>query len=190
MAELANAIAQLRANEIAQAESSLASCFPPPPKVTPETHQRLIPFLQWCEQQRVRAVPARPTTVAAFVVYNQDQGVSRQLIAERLEAIEIAHEAASVGNPTASSVVRTVTGGSTIEPPRSWTGDERQQLWPQLPPEIQAVIARREKNRETELRRAQNEAADLRNEIKRLTVAAASTHAADNTTTEKETTNE
>ena len=185
MAQLAQAIAQAKAAEIAQAEAEIASCFPPPPQISPEVQQKLVPFLQWCEQQKVRAVPARPTSVAAYAEYQQDQGIDRQIIAERLEAIAALHEAASVGNPTATSVVRTVTGGSTIEAPRSWTKDEKQHLWPQLPPDIQAVVARREANRESVMRQAQNEAAELRNTLKRLTVAAASTHAADNTTTEK-----
>jgi hypothetical protein len=84
MAQLADMLAQVRANEIAQAEAEIASCFPPPPKVTQEAQQRLAPFLAWCEQQKVRSLPARPTSVAAFAQFQQDQGISRQLIAERL----------------------------------------------------------------------------------------------------------
>ena len=170
MAQLADMLAQVKANEIAQAEAEIASSFPPPPKVSPEVQQRLIPFLQWCQQQKVKAVPARPTTCAAYAQYQQDQGVDRQLIAERLEAIAALHEAASLGNPTATSVVRMVTGGSTIEAPRSWTGDEKQ-LFKELPPEIQTVVARREANRERVMRQAQNEAGDLRQALKRLQTA-------------------
>ena len=185
MAQLADTLAQMRANEIAQSEAAIASCFPPPPQVSPETQQRLAPFLAWCEMQKVRAVPARPQCVAAYVQYQQDQGISRQLIAERLEAIADLHNAASMGNPCATPVVRTVTGGSTIEPPRSWD-KESKIAFTELPVEIQAVIAKREHDRERELRKSHNIAGDLRQELKRLRAEAA--NAAHNTTTESETT--
>src|SRR5262245_21579153 len=98
MGQLSDLIAAAKANEIAQAEAEIASCFPPPPKLSPDAQQRLIPWLHWCEQQKVRACPARPTSVAAYVRYQQDQGVSRQLIAERLESIEALHNSVSEPN--------------------------------------------------------------------------------------------
>jgi len=177
MAELAQAIRQVQERELDANEMALASCFPPPPELSPVEQQRLIPWLSWCEQQRVRPVRARPTTVAAYVRYQQDQGIPRPLIAERLEAIEALHEAAALANPVATVVVRTTTGGSTIETPRSWAKDEKQ-LFTQLPVEIQRVIARREADRETQMRRSQNEAADLRRQLK----VAAEPKATDNTT--------
>src|SRR5262249_26479103 len=49
-----------------------------------------------------------------------------------------------------------------IEPaPRSWNKDEKAS-WVQLPPEIKAAIGRREHQREKELRRLQNQVAELR----------------------------
>src|SRR5262245_23289087 len=146
--------------------------------MTPEAQQRLAPFLAWYEQQKVRSLPARPTSVAAYVQYQQDQGISRQLVAERLEAIEDLHNAASVGNPVATPVVRTVTGASTIEAPRSWD-KESKLAFAELPPEIQAVIARRERDRETHLRRGQNEVAEMK---KLLRLQAEAAKSADNTT--------
>jgi hypothetical protein len=134
--------------------------------------------------QKVRSLPARPTSVAAYAQYQQDQGISRQLIAERLEAIEVLHNAASVGNPVATPVVRTVTGASTIEVPRSWDKESRL-AFAELPPEIQAVIARRETDREKTLRRGQNEVAELK-KLLRLQAADAETKSAA-TTTQQET---
>src|SRR5262245_28166478 len=165
MAQLADMLAQVRANEVAQAEAQIASCFPPPRQLSPEEQQRLVPFLSWCSGQGVRACPARPTTVAAFAQFQQDRGVPRQAIADILSAIEDLHTAASVGNPVATPVVRTVTGASTIEAPRSWD-KESKFAFRELPPEIQAVIAKREQDRETAMRRAQNEAGELRRLIK------------------------
>jgi hypothetical protein len=186
MAQLADMLAQVRANEIAQAEAEIASCFPPPAKVTPEEQQRVIGFVNWCEFHKVRSLGARPTSVAAFIRWQQDNGVTREKIADSLSAIEAMHFAAGQSNPCATPVVRMVTGGSTVEAPRSWTKEEKQNLWPQLPPDIQQVIARREHDREREMRRAQNGTAVLRQELKRLQAAAATTSA--DTTTEKETT--
>jgi hypothetical protein len=108
----------------------------------------------------VRSLPAKPVSVAAFVRYQQDRGVPRPMIAESLTAIEELHFAASQSNPCATPVVRTTTG-STIEPPRSWTKSE-QLLFTGLPPEVAAVIARREQDREKTLRRCQNELAELK----------------------------
>jgi hypothetical protein len=73
-----------------------------------------------------------------------------------------------------------ITAASTIEPPRSWTKDEKQ-LFTELPVEIQRAVSRRERDREVQLRRMQNELAELKRQ------RAAATSAADNT--EKETTN-
>jgi hypothetical protein len=164
MAQLAAAIAAINNKELDANEQAIASCFEPAPPMSPEAQQHLIPFVHWCEQQRVRAVPARPTSVAAYVQFQQDQGVSRQVIAERLEAIEQLHWAAALANPCACPAVRKVTGGSTIEAPRSWKADEKCSFY-ELPPEIQIVIARREQNREAVMRRAQNEAAELRRQM-------------------------
>jgi hypothetical protein len=49
----------------------------------------------------------------------------------------------------------------TIDPPRSWTKEE-QEAFKALPPEHQQRIADRERAREVEIRRGQNEAAEIR----------------------------
>jgi len=133
--------------------------------------QRVIPFLRWCEAQRVRSLPAKPVSVAAFVRYQQDRGVPRPMISESLEAIEALHDAASQANPVATPIVRTTTAASTIEAPRSWTKSE-QLLFTGLPPEVQSVIVRRESDRERTLRRAQNELAETKKLLLRLQTAA------------------
>jgi hypothetical protein len=166
MAQLAQAIAHLNEQEISANEQALASCFPPPPELSGDTKDKLAPFLMWCQQQRVRAIPAKVTTICAYVTYQQDQGISRTTIAERLDAIESLHFAALVGNPCANPLVRTITAASTIEAPRSWGDKEAKRLFAQLPVEMQAQVALREQDRETRLRRSQNEAADLRRLLK------------------------
>jgi hypothetical protein len=51
-----------------------------------------------------------------------------------------------------------------IEPPRSWTKEQRER-WQSLPRETQEYLAEREQERERELRRGQNEAAEQRKAI-------------------------
>ena len=48
-----------------------------------------------------------------------------------------------------------------IEPPRSWNAEQREK-WETLPRDVQEYISERESNRETELRRTQNESAEQR----------------------------
>jgi hypothetical protein len=49
----------------------------------------------------------------------------------------------------------------SIEPPRSWT-KEAKERWDALPPETQEYLAQREQERDREVRRSQNEAAEHR----------------------------
>jgi hypothetical protein len=165
MAALSQAIADLNSREVDANEAALAQCFPPPPELSPEARQHLIPFLQWAEAQRVRSLPARPASVASFAQWQKDLGVPKEKISATLSAIEALHHAAALGNPIATPLVRTITAASTIEAPRSWTKDE-QRLFRELPVEVQLVVARREHDREITLRRAQNEAGDLRRLLK------------------------
>ena len=76
MGQLAEAIAHVNARELDANETALASCFPPPPPVPQAARQHLIPFVQWCEAQRVRSLPAHPASVAAFCQWQKDLGVS------------------------------------------------------------------------------------------------------------------
>jgi hypothetical protein len=118
MGQLAEAIAHVNARDLDANEADLASCFPPPPDVPTEARRYLIPFVQWCEAQRVRSLPAHPASVAAFAQWQKDLGVPREKISASLSAIEALHNAASLGNPIATPLVRTATSASTIEPPR------------------------------------------------------------------------
>jgi hypothetical protein len=185
MGQLAEAIATINARELDDNERAIAASFPPPPELSPEARQNLTPFLAFCEQHRIRPLPARPTSIAFFAQAQQDRGVPKEKISATLSAIEALLNAASVGNPIATPIVRTITAASTIEPPRSWTKDEKL-TFAGLPPEVQRVVVRREHDRERALRRGQNEIAELK---KRLMADASSTKSADNTTTEKENSN-
>jgi hypothetical protein len=167
MVDLRAELELAKARELDAHESELAACFSPPPPLSDETRERVTPFVAWCGNQKVRALPARPTSVAAFVQWQLDQRVPRQAIVETLQAIENLHFAASVGNPVSAPVVA-ATLGSTIDPPRSWTKDDKA-YFTTLPLHTQEIVARREQQRETDLRRRQNALAEER---KRLQAAA------------------
>jgi hypothetical protein len=181
MVDLRTEIELSKNRELDANESALASCFPAPPALSDETRQRVLPFVTWCEVQRIRALPAKPFSVAAFVQWQLDQRVPRQVIVETLASIEALHNAASVGNPVSSPVVA-ATLGTTVDPPRSWKKEDKE-FFATLPLHAQSIIADREQERETHLRRSQNQLADQRRQLK----AAAETKAVE--TTEKETTN-
>jgi hypothetical protein len=177
VAQLADAISAINTRELESNEQAIASCFPRPPELPPDAQQHLTPFLEWCAVQKVRALPCRPTSLAAYLQWERDRHTPKEKISATVAAIEQLHNAANWGNPCASPIVRITTAASTIEAPRSWPAADKLR-WPELPIEIQAVVARREKNRETELRRAQNEAGELR----RLIKTAADSKPVDNTT--------
>jgi hypothetical protein len=181
MAALASALATIAAKELDANESALAQCFPPPPVLPPEVQQHLVPFLDFCARQRVRSLPCRPTSLAAYLQWEKDRHTPKEKISATLSAVEQLHNAANWGNPIATPLVRVTTAASTIEPPRSWPKEEKQ-LFTELPVEIQSVLARREQDREKTMRRAQNEAAEYKNTLLRLQ-ADAETKSAD--TTEK-----
>jgi len=162
MAALSQMLHDLTARELDANEQALAQCFPPPPELTPEARAALAPFIEWCQQARVRACPARPQSVAA---YCQARPKRTERKGATLSAIEALHNAASVGNPCATPVVQIVTAASTIEPPRSWSAEWKEEF-KTYPREAQEKIARREHDREKALRRTQNEYAELKKRLK------------------------
>jgi hypothetical protein len=182
MAELANLLAQVRANEIAKAEAGLAQqlALPPPADLDDETKRNLAPFIQWATTANVRYCPALPTTVGSYILAARDARIPEQQILATVAAIALLHDHQGLPSPVATTAARyALEQVLKTEPPRSWTKDEKLS-WATLPPEIRAVITRRDADQCKAMRRAQNEAAELR----RLLAVAAKP--ADNTTNEKE----
>jgi hypothetical protein len=162
MAQLADAIRQVNARELDQNEAALAACFPSPAhELSDEMKALLAPFVAWCEAQRVRALPARPTTVAAYLQAQKYRGVQPF---ETLLAIEALHILAGMANPVAVPVVRSMIEGESVVPPRSWTRVEKEEFQ-LLPRHVQEVLVRRENDRERALRRGQNEIAEERKRL-------------------------
>jgi hypothetical protein len=164
MAQLAEVLAQVRANEIARAESALANqlALPPVSDLDEDTQKLLVPFVRWCNDANVRHAPALPTTCAAFILSQHKIGIAPERIAAVAQAIEELHDYFGLPNPVQTRACsHALEQVFDIEAPRSWPKEARAEFV-QLPPLIRKTIADREKDRERTLRRAQNELAELR----------------------------
>ena len=182
MAQLADLIQQAKLKELAQNEVRLArQLAAPAAELDVETRRQLVQFVQWTADMGVRYCPAAPTTVGAFIIAQSASGITEKVILTQIAAIEQMHDSVGMPSPVATTAARfALQQVVRAEPPRSWTKPEKL-LWAQLPPEIRAVIRRRDADQEREMRRAQNEAGDLRAELRQMAEAATT---ADNSTTE------
>lgn len=123
-------------------------------------------FRDWCAISGQAPFPASPATVAKYVAEFSEAGIEK--LTALVEEISRAHQEIGLADPTRSDVVTAALSDiAKIEPPRSWTGDNKA-LFPRLPYDLQKHVAEREAERERVIRRAMNEAADLRNELAAL----------------------
>jgi hypothetical protein len=143
-------------------EDKLAAGIQPIPVLDSDATARLAPFQRFCSEHGVRTHPCRVQTVCAFIRAEEKLGTGPHKIALCCEAIEVLHSHFGYANPVASGAVRAEFERMLkIEAPRSWSKHE-QLMFATLPAEIRATISRREKERETVMRRAQNEAAEAK----------------------------
>jgi hypothetical protein len=151
---LADAVASAHA----QNEAALAARIAPF-QMDSEAQRSIGAFIRWCADNGLRSCPAAPAAVAAFV---RSMGASKEEIAEAVAAIVELHDSRGQSNPVATAAVRAeLIRVGNLKPPRSWRNEEKL-LFVDLPLEIQATVGRREEQRDTELRRLQNEVAKLR----------------------------
>jgi hypothetical protein len=115
----------------------------------------------------VQPLPASPATVAKFVSDIAELGIER--VFEEVQQIGRSHYVIDVADPTLSGPVAVAMNEiSKIKPPRSWLGP-LQQRFLTLPWDIQKQIAERETEREQVVRRAQNEAAEAKRQLEKVT---------------------
>jgi hypothetical protein len=124
------------------------------------------PFIEFCAAVGVRHAPAKPTTVAGYILHHASIGTPEDRTLAFVAAIERLHDHYGLANPVATPAARfALEQVVKDEAPRSWTKPEKL-LWATLPPKIRAVIAKREHARETHLRRSQNVLAEQRRQLK------------------------
>ncbi len=117
----------------------------------------------------VRSCPARPAVLAGFVVELSAIMPSAELI-QAVADIADWHLLFGLANPAATPIVLAALNEiATIEPPRSWPKEQKRRFRA-LPHDLQIYIAKREKERDLAVRRAQNAAAG--NKCKRTGAAA------------------
>lgn len=120
--------------------------------------QSCAEFVLWCQAKKLRYQPARPSTVAAYVLDRRAAGVGFDALLNHLQGIASLHDGA-IGNPCATGIVAAaldrIAPAETIKPPRSWRKEEQFEFR-LLPLEIQRVIARREDERDRQLLRTMN----------------------------------
>lgn len=123
-------------------------------------------FVKWCELNGVIACPAAPASVARFVTDCAALGMSRLWPA--VQDISRMHVALGLADPTLGGLAASAMSAiAAIAPPRSWPGPFKRRFTA-LPYDIQLHLAAHEAQRERALRRAQNEAASVRQKLAAL----------------------
>lgn len=120
-------------------------------------------FVKWCELNGVSACPAAPASVARFVTDCASLGMSRLWPA--VQDISRMHVSIGLADPTLGGVAASAMSAiAAIPPPRSWP-ERFKQRFDALPYDIQVHLASHEAQRERALRRAQNDAASVRQKL-------------------------
>ncbi len=143
-------------NQMEQLHSSQlqASLGVSPPRPTEDQLALWARFEQHAAHRCVRPFPAFPALVADFLNTLPDDALG-----QASDAIQAIHDSVGAPNPVASFGVRAILERRLrTECPRSWTKEDRI-AFAAVPPEIRATLLRRESERDTALRRAQNKAA-------------------------------
>jgi hypothetical protein len=158
-------IAALDAGD-AKMAAEVATKLPIQVELGEDVRLRLQLFAQWCERHSVRACAAKPTTIAQWVLDHGHLGADA--IMAILTATEVLHFHYGLANPVKTPIVsRALEQHFQSEAPRSWKADERV-LFATLPEAIKQIIARRERDRERELRSCQNRAAEAERKLKEI----------------------
>ena len=120
-------------------------------------------FVKWCELNGVSSSPAAPIDVARFVSDCSALGIERLWPA--VQEISKLHVSLGLADPTlGGAVAAALSNIAGIDPPRSWP-DDRKQRFRSLPYDLQVYVEAHERQRERALRRAQNEAAVVRQKL-------------------------
>ena len=121
----------------------------------------------FAQQRGVTAFPSSPALVGYFMAH-----IAEEFIVEALEAIVKTHNASALANPCCTPVVLEVLQRRIkLDCPLSWNQADKN-LFIQLPPDLQATVARRERERDIALRRGQNEIAEMKKQLQQAVTAA------------------
>jgi hypothetical protein len=120
-------------------------------------------FDNWCALNDVQPLPAAPADIARFVTDCATLGIEK--VWPMVQEISRAHYTVGLADPTLGGwVAQAINQVSNINAPRSWPKDRKERFLA-LPYDVQMYVAAHDMQREKELRRAQNEAAEARQKL-------------------------
>jgi hypothetical protein len=120
-------------------------------------------FARWCELNGASFCPAAPQMLARFVRDCSSLGIER--LWAGVQDVSKLHGSLGLADPTLGGpVTDAISEVAGVIPPRSWP-DQYKLRFKSLPYDIQRFIAAHEAQREKALRRAQNEAAAVRQKL-------------------------
>jgi hypothetical protein len=131
----------------------------PKTSLTPDVLGRIDLFGKWCEARGVRKCPVKPWVLATYLLEKSMEGIPAEPLLATLAAVADLHDYHGLSNPSATRVVNLVLEKilREVRQPR-WSKDELIE-WRHLPLPVRNAIARRENDRDQELRRLQNKVA-------------------------------
>jgi hypothetical protein len=122
-----------------------------------------VGFIRWTDGKGLPFCPAAPAAVALWIFEHAALGIDA-LLAE-IAKISAAHCSKWLADPTTGWPATTALSLiMKIDAPRSWPKEDRA-MFAQLPYAVQGRITKREAERDTMVRRCQNEAADARKKL-------------------------
>jgi len=134
--------------------------IPPQPTVTDEQAIRFEHFRGWCAQRGIRDFPSSPVAIASFLAEAADGDVIPYC-----ESVGAVQDALGLASPIQTHAVRTVLARLPCPDfPRSWNGEDRAAFLA-VDPITRKILLRREQERDTALRRAQNVLSDERKRL-------------------------
>jgi hypothetical protein len=123
-------------------------------------------FSTWASRHQLTALPARPSTIAAFITAHRETD-PKQLL-QLVEQIADAHSSRNLADPTKTWPATFALSRLTqIKPPRSFNADAREMFYG-LPPSLQQYLVQRENERDRGLHQSQQRLADAKKEIEKL----------------------
>lgn len=139
------------------------SRLPQPPDLSDEDRTALKPFIEWAADNSARFCPCKPHVLAAYILTQASTGLDEQELLKEVEAVDRLHQRNGLASPVATTACRAALEQVLhyVEPPRSWLKSEKESFVT-MPIEVKAAVVRRERDRETQLRRMQNELAELK----------------------------
>jgi hypothetical protein len=116
----------------------------------------------------MRSVPHLPAAAREIAAFVSETALSADCLMKELDALDAAHEELGYGPPAKSRlVVDAFSAVHHVSPPHSWSKEEWG-FFETLNHGAKVAIVRREHQRDIALKKAQQEAGELRNKLKKL----------------------